>query len=72
MSAQSQRNVGGPKDERTAPDASQNASEKPPLNREKQPHNYQDIPVLGQKLLESLQHIQRDLVEEAIDNPNAN
>jgi hypothetical protein len=72
MSAQPQGNVGGPEGGRTAPDASQNASEKPPLNRGKQPHNHQDIPALGQKLLESLQHIQGDLVEEAIDNPSVN
>jgi len=72
MSAQPQGNVGGPKDGRTASDASQNASEKPPLNRGKQPHNHQDIPALEQKLLKSLQHIQRDLVKEAINNLNAN
>jgi len=72
MSTQPQGNAGGPTGGQTASDASQNAPEKPPLNRGKQSHNHQDVPVLGQKLLESLQHIQGDLVREAIDNPRAN
>ena len=52
-------------------DASQNASGKASQNRGKQPHNHQDIPALGQKLLDSLQLVQGDLIKEANDNPRA-
>ena len=71
MSTQLHGSVGGPQGGRRAPDASQNASGETSQNRGKQPHNHQDIPALGQKLLDSLQLVQGDLIKEVNDNPRA-
>jgi ParB-like chromosome segregation protein Spo0J len=69
MPTQPQGSVGGSQGGRRAHDASQNASGGASQNRGKQPHNHQDIPALGQKLLDSLQLIQGDLIKEVNKNP---